>query len=169
MDGAHVGVGARRALGTILGDKEQPTSRERKSPAQVRSTLRRASMRPKSYNTTANTAGKLVLEFMERHPESASMPADSKYEWPRRADGEIDFEGTPTITVEGVYEYMKRIEPEWYIKYKYIWTELTGFMWGWAVNAARYSLDLPPVSNPALLTIEIDANEARISKIQSNE
>lgn len=28
---------------------------------------------------------------------------------------------------------------------------MTGFMWGWAVNAARAILELPPVPNPAIL------------------
>ena len=33
--------------------------------------------------------------------------------------------------------------------------DLTGFMWGWAVNAARAILELPPVPNPAILVIEV--------------
>jgi hypothetical protein len=28
---------------------------------------------------------------------------------------------------------------------------LTGFQWGWAVNAARYALSELPVANPAIL------------------
>jgi hypothetical protein len=33
---------------------------------------------------------------------------------------------------------------------------LTGFQWGWAVNAARRCLELEPVDNPAILTIEME-------------
>ena len=33
---------------------------------------------------------------------------------------------------------------------------LTGFMWGWAVNAARYALNELPVPNPAILEIDSD-------------
>jgi hypothetical protein len=33
---------------------------------------------------------------------------------------------------------------------------LTGFQWGWAVNAARRCLELEPIPNPAILTIEVE-------------
>lgn len=31
--------------------------------------------------------------------------------------------------------------------------DLTGFMWGWAANAARYCVELPPAPNPAIMEI----------------
>jgi hypothetical protein len=30
---------------------------------------------------------------------------------------------------------------------------MTGFMWGWAFNAARRICELPPAANPAIVTI----------------
>jgi len=88
-----------------------------------------------------------VLEFMERHPESHDMPADSKREWPHNAK--------PTIKTMGIDDYMKQTEPDWYKEHENVWEALTGFLWGWAVNAARYCLALPPVINPAIMTINI--------------
>ena len=48
---------------------------------------------------------------------------------------------------------MKRVEPEWHAAHYDVFGEMTGFMWGWGVNAARRCLDLLPVHNPAILTI----------------
>jgi hypothetical protein len=31
---------------------------------------------------------------------------------------------------------------------------ITGFQWGWAVNAARFAESLPPEPNPAIITVE---------------
>ena len=31
---------------------------------------------------------------------------------------------------------------------------ISGFQWGWAVNASRYCVELPPASNPAILTVQ---------------
>lgn len=31
--------------------------------------------------------------------------------------------------------------------------DLTGFMYGWAINAVRYTLSAKPVANPAIITI----------------
>jgi hypothetical protein len=36
---------------------------------------------------------------------------------------------------------------------------LTGFMWGWAVNAARYSLELPLEPNPAIVVLPVGPDE----------
>ena len=122
------------------------------TPAELRAVIEAATDddATSTYDGCGNRAGGLVLEFMERHPDAATMPADSEYDWT-----DFDGEGMPPIKTVGLYEYMKEAEPEWYKAHENVWSNLTGFLWGWAVNAARYSLDLPPVANPAIMTINI--------------
>ena len=142
-DGAHLGVGAARALGTILGGEPQPTEEEKLTREQFAAKIRSA---PKwegagggeGYDATANYAARLTLEFLEAHPEWQDKPGDSNYSWQ---------EGTPTLKVKGVYDAMKDAG----IPMSEL--DLTGFMWGWAFNAARHCLGLGPVANPAILTI----------------
>lgn len=123
-DGAHLGVGAERALDTILGGKDQPEESERKTPEQMAEHLRGATISDcNNYDGAARYCGKLVLEFMEANPT---------------------FEGD-------LYDGLnKRVTEEDREK---CLSELSGFMWGWAENAARYALSKPPVPNPAIMTI----------------
>lgn len=152
-DGADLGIGAESALKVVLGGEPQEEQVTR-TPAELRVIIEATSDHPQGYNDGAMAAAKIVLGFLERHPECQRMPADSEREWPKKANGETDWDAKPTITEEGIYEAIKRIEPETYARHReYIFGGLTGFMWGWAVNAAKYCLDLPPVPNPAIVTI----------------
>ena len=150
-DGADLGIGAESALKVVFGGEPQEEQVTR-TPAQLRAIIEAASDEPKGYGDGANAAAKIVLGFLERHPECQYMPADSRHEWPKKADGSTDWDATPTVVEEGIYDAIKRLEPETYAKHReHIFGELTGFMWGWAVNAAKYCLDLPPVPNPAIV------------------
>lgn len=152
-DGADMGIGAESALKVILGGQPEEEQVKR-SPAELRAIIEATSDQPDSYDSTANAAAKIVLNFLERHPECALFPADSVREWPKKADGSTDYSVDPTITQEGVWDAIKRLEPETYEKHRErIFGQLTGFMWGWAVNAAKYCLDLPPVQNPAIISL----------------
>ena len=152
-DGADLGISAESALKVVLGGESQKEQLTR-TPAELRTVIEAASDRPNGYGDGANSAAKIILGFLERHTECQRMPADSKHEWPKKPDGSIDFDATPMIVEEGIYEAIKRLEPETYSQhYEYIFGELTGFMWGWAVNAAKYCLNLPPVPNPAIVGI----------------
>ena len=138
------------ALRGALGGEEPP---KRMTMEEMREYIESAPDKPESYDDMGRAVAKLTLEFMERHPESHAMPADSEHEWPKGANGETDWRATPTLVVEGVYEYMKRVEPEWHAAHQDVFDEMTGFMWGWGVNAARRCLGLGPVSNPAIVTV----------------
>lgn len=152
-DGADLGITADSALKVVLGGEPQEEQVTR-TPAEMRAMIEAAPLDAGGYGGCANACARLVLGFMERHPETHRMPADSKHEWPTKADGSTDWNATPTVIEEGVYEAIKRLEPELYEQHReHIFGELTGFMWGWAVNAAKYCLDLPPVPNPAIVTI----------------
>lgn len=150
-DGAHLGYGMEAALKGALGGEEPPT---RLTVQDLRERIEAASDTPDGYDACGNACAKVLLHFMLRHPEAANLPASADYEWPKSADGETDWTATPTVVQEGVYDYLKRIEPETYHRHReHIFGELTGFMAGWAVNAARRCLELPPVPNPAILEI----------------
>ena len=141
-DGAHLGISARRALGTILGGSLQPAEKERKSKEEFASWIRSA---PESiddingedgYSEASRWLARKYLLVMEGwfanpmyqrrswSPQPLSMSdaawVDFKVKWPNDAEE------------AGL---------------------MTGFMHGWAFNAARHVLDIPPVGNPALLTL----------------
>lgn len=78
---------------------------------------------PQTYDDAARHAGKLVLHYLRAHPDAARLGA---YE----LDDAMEHDG---VTIYGL--------------------GLTGFMWGWAVNAARRCLELDSVPNPAILVI----------------
>jgi hypothetical protein len=157
-DGADLGIGAESALKVVLGGEPQEEQVTR-TPAELRAMIEAVPVesrfyRPSGYGDGANATAKIVLHFLERHPECALMPAESAREWPKKDDGTTDWNGTPTVTQEGIYDAIKRLEPETYERHReHVFSELTGFMWGWAVNAAKYCLDLPPVPNPAIVEI----------------
>jgi hypothetical protein len=138
------------ALAGALGGEEP---KRRMTREEMREYILSAPENPKSYDDFGRFAAKMVFEFLERHPEAATMPADSKHEWPVKADGSFDWNAKPKIVVEGLYEYIKRTEPGNAALLSD--AGMTGFMWGWAVNAARSCLDLPPVHNPAIVTIAV--------------
>lgn len=101
------------------------------------------------YNSCANIAAKWIVEFLEEDPTRAEIPVENVYEQ-RGADG---FMVQPiVILAHGLYDAMKDHG------YTLDHLGLTGFMWSWAVNAARYvaelPVQLPPVPNPAIITVK---------------
>lgn len=147
-DGAHLGVGARRALGTIVGGEEQPSPEEQETVAQMRERiLAMTRVQATDYDSTATYAAKLVLTFLLDDPARALIPAENVYE--TGPDGRLVFndKGGLNLVTPGLYEVMKDhgipIDD----------LGLSGFMWGWAVNAARRCVELPPVPNPAIVDV----------------
>jgi hypothetical protein len=146
-DGAHLGYGMAAALsGAIGGD----TPKKRMDVTEMREYIESAPDEPKDYDECGRVIAKLVLRFLERHPEASDMPAESAHEWPKKPDGSTDWDAKPTITRMGLFEYIEQAEPGYGGD---VFGDMTGFQWGWGVNAARRCLELPPVSNPAILTI----------------
>ena len=78
-DGAHQGVGAERALGTILGGEDQPHEEEKKTPAQVLDSIREQSFEDLDYGGTANACARLILEAYETYPQLRDHPVKSVY------------------------------------------------------------------------------------------
>lgn len=150
-DGAHLGVGAERALKTILGGEPAPTEAEQEDIETMRARILSAPIEAVSYDGTATACARLILEAWKRWPQLAEVPTQSVYlESP---DGKMEWiGGDAVVLVPGLHAALKqcyRDRPEALA----VLSDLTGFMWGWACNAALRCVDLPPEPNPALVTI----------------
>lgn len=148
-DGADLGITAERALKTVLGGEESPTKDEGMSPAEMRAMLEAKNDDIGGYDAHAQVMAKYLLKLYDKYPEIVNCPTENVY---RKDDnGETIWEG-PAL-VNGLDEAAKREYPDDAHPFQVALDEATGFTWGWAVNAARYCLDLPAVPNPAIVTI----------------
>jgi hypothetical protein len=159
-DGAHLGVKADRALNTVLGGAPQPVEDEQMTAAEMREWLLSA---PRctdpaamaDYGECARSVAGEVLRWALANPERyANTPAESALN--PGPDGKVDWSDPHKYGVTvGLYAVLKdegvALDT----------LGITGFQWGWAYNAARRCLELPPEPNPAFLTIGGDAHEGR--------
>jgi len=167
-DGASFGISAGKALKVIMGG-EQPEKKDRRTPNEMRLILL-GSKHPdefydkegiEGYSNAAAYCGKLLLELFERHPELAHVPMASEYELDeelKKTDWTAAWNQRKIIR-EGLDDVIARTESDFMQKTYDL--GLTGFQWGWAVNAARYAMDIPPTSNPALLTIKLNETKGQ--------
>lgn len=154
-DGAHLGVGAERALETVLGGQPQPSKDERASRARLLETITEAASRntPAGYDDAANMIAGLVFRFYCEKPEAQAWPVTQKGYYLLPDGTHADrwcADGTFTPTTPNLYD-----EVDKFTGGRLSQIEATGFMWGWAVNAARYVSNLPPEPNPAIIEISI--------------
>lgn len=127
-DGAHLNVSAERAIDTILGGKESPGEDEQMSKEEFAEWIRAAPMNfddEFEYGEASRRLAKLYLTVLE--------------------DGCDAEEG------HDVWFIIKERWPE----RAEATGDMSGFMHGWAFNAARNILALPPRQNPALLELDI--------------
>jgi len=155
-DGAHLGVSASRAIDTILGGAEQPAEDEQRNPEEMRAWLLAASGPPfpeggAGYEEAARYAGKVILELFLAEPELARMPADTQFDWPAIHAAHDE---TGRDVAELMHEHIRTRGLDEFLHPLLDGLGLSGFQYGWAVNAARYCVELGPVSNPALLEID---------------
>ncbi len=137
-DGAHLGVGAERALKTILAGDPPPTRDEQMDVDAFRAWIEAAPDSPASYDDAARYAAKRILAFYQANPEAVNVPTNGQYE---ERDGEW------VKTGPDLYDLISEADPSFRD------LGLTGFQYGWAVNAARRCWELPPVPNPAIVTV----------------
>ncbi|MCL2393271.1 MAG: hypothetical protein FWC87_01180 [Acidimicrobiaceae bacterium] len=123
-DGAHLGVNAERALETVLGGAPQPAADERQSVEDMRTWLLEAG----------------PYDEATEYGEAARCAGGAILRWalenPERFASTEGHDLYDSLVAEGI-----RFEG------------ISGFMWGWAENAARRCLDLPPKPNPAIVEI----------------
>jgi hypothetical protein len=145
-DGADMGITAERALHAVLGGAPSPERLEGMSPEQMREYLTTAPDSAASYDDTARIAGKIALAHLDAHPEHRLL-GNGEYAVTPPGESVDDL-----VEVEpSLYDTIKRHDPEaaaWFGA-----SGITGFQWGWAENAAKYALGLPPVPNPAIVDI----------------
>lgn len=144
-DGAHQGVGADRALRTILGGEPAPTEPEKRTAEQMRAYLEQPDQQPVGYDEAARRFGRAVLAYLDAHPDDRDVPTNDEYDddaWRAR-----NWKGKPPVTRKGLYTLVTEAG-------LFTDDDLTGFMVGWGVNAAKYAIGAPPGRNPALLTID---------------
>ena len=125
-DGAYLSVSAKRAIETILGGKLSPTDEEQMTDEEFAAWIRSADS---SFNDAdyGEAARRLARYFLLLMEDE--QPADMYALWDA---------------------------------FKIRWPDesaqaggMSGFMVGWAFNAARKVLSMPPAPNPALVTIHV--------------
>lgn len=129
-DGAHLGISASRALNTILGGASSPTEEERKSQEDFAAWVYSAPF------ALDNIGG--------------DDPYAEASRWLARRFLFI-MEQAPAIDRDTAQEVFRTMWPEDAKEAKL----MTGFMHGWAWNAARHVLSRLPQPNPAILTIDL--------------
>ena len=138
-DGASLGITPKRALETILGGKPPPESDEGMTKEELREWVMSVDPSgPYDYNDCGRRCAKMILEHVTDHPEDIDLPA--KGTWDHE-------DGISTKTNRDIYDAVKETHPE---------IEdlgLSGFLWGWGLNAAYTCLDKRPVRNPAIIEI----------------
>ena len=138
-NGAHLGIKARDALSAIFGGGDDYELVE-DFESYIRNATFDIDCQPldEAYNAAAAAAARLVLEAYEEYPALTEMSDQSVYL--------TDKQGNKNYKIKlnrDLYEVVKEIYPE----QDDLFRGLTGFMWGWAVNAARSILGLGPLPN----------------------
>lgn len=142
-DGAHEGVAAEAAMKAAIGG-EQPASVQTVQEMAA-SIMAVTPDDANTYDGCARYAAKLIMEWLLEDPSRAAGPTENVYEL--GDDGRMVW---PAVVVTaGWYDRMKEDGHAGALEQ----LGLTGFQWGWAVNAARRCVELPPVPNPAIVTI----------------
>lgn len=156
-DGADIGFTAEDGMKAALGAEqdEMPT----RTPLELLDEIRRDA--GDTYSGCANRIALGILRVMEQRPETQQWPADP--------EGTFFIKGTDDQATQeqlrtcdfNLLEYRRTDDRNLCEAFKATATSdelaaygsCTGFMWGWAVNAAKYIMGAPPVPNPAIMTI----------------
>jgi hypothetical protein len=149
-DGSQQGIGADRALKTILGGEPSPEKEEERTPQFWRDRLLAKDDDIGGYEAHAEVMAKYIVLALKRMPRLACCPNESVYL--TNDEGKIDWD-SPTILVSDLSDVLKKVYPDEAHPFRRALSEATGFTWGWAFNIARYALGLPPQPNPAIITI----------------
>jgi hypothetical protein len=165
-DGSSLGIGPDRALRTILGGEQSPTEAERFTPEQVRAMV--AAATPETYDGATMCMTRAVLRLFAEREETQVWPTAPDYAWTLPDGTTVSnedahargyfYEGPATTAADGAE--WKAHGPDLYAAAKAVAVGLeraafegaTGFMWGFAVNQARWLMGQHPGANPAIVT-----------------
>jgi hypothetical protein len=90
------------------------------------------------------------LEAFLADPTLAAMPTETGYDW----------EGDPDHGAQGMKpEFTRALGVDHALRARGVRYPqgISGFQWGWALNAARYCVELPPAPNPAIIDVGPEA------------
>lgn len=168
-DGGNIGISAEKAMHAIVGG-EMPTEEDVQTKEQTQERILAAFDSPPTsfdYGGSADAIAGAIYRFCEAHPEAWEWPVEPEYEW-RVPGGEwvkakdltswtgAEHRATGPDLYEEIKKWLSEIGRKDIVE---VFSDATGFMWGWAVNAAHWVKDLPPVPNPAIVTIEVKEDE----------
>lgn len=176
-DGSNLGIDAERALETILGGKPAPAGDEIKDRAatlqRIAQAIRLQDLRMQveerggekveviyhklkeidlGYGQSTDVTTRAILDFLAVNPEMVDAPMNDEYD-PNFDWATYDGSNKPAVVRKGLYELMKEDGYDLNI------LGLTGFMWGFAYNQARWlRYEWQKVGgNPAILEIGGDS------------
>lgn len=150
-DGAHLNIGANDAMKFVVGGGDRPKPM---TDAEFEASIRTAPYESEfDYGTSSNAIARSVLEAYEKYPQLRDLSIDHLYLHDEH--GDIDWSNPIVLNVE-LYDVMKKLHPEGSLV-RELYAGMSGFMWGWAVNAARKVLGLGPMPNPAILTFTVSS------------
>ena len=163
-DGAHSGIGAERALKTILGGEPAPAEDEMESREQVRKRIMAApgpggEWRVETYGQAADAIAKALVFLIEEDPSLLGVSARrtcfaaAVEEYPSGLGAVAPYADYLSIgqydKADGLYDLIEKRWPGFDDRIG----GASGFQVGWATNCARWLYEQRPVPNPALLTI----------------
>lgn len=152
-DGAQMGVSAERALGTILGGDPQPNDEECMTADEMRAMSLAAPFDADDYGGAANAVARVILEAFLQYPPLVQIPTETPYLHDERGQLVMVNDGMQLVPIGlGLYDVLKGLVASDRER-REVFSGITGFQWGWAVNAARRCVELPEVPNPAIMTI----------------
>lgn len=169
-DGSNLGVSAERALKTILGGEPEPEGEELATREQVRARLAAAPRLQDihvriearqgvkvevlywqgmelnlGYGEAADVAARAILDFIETYPEYEDAPGENQYAEDCWEGFDGSAEKMPKPIRLGLYDLMKAAGHDLGK------LDLTGFMWGFAYNTARWLRYEQGEGNPAII------------------
>lgn len=129
--------------------------------AEMERIVRKASFKPTSYDGTVRAVARLVLEYIERHPEDVGAPVDDIFdwdsiraEWALMKDSSADDQVAVMMrhrTSKGLYERIIEKDSEQRETFSHL--GMTGYQWGAGFNLAMQILKLPGQPNPAIVVL----------------
>ena len=137
VDGAHLGMNAQQALEAVLGGKQSTEAEEAPMDDAAFAAYIRAEPQgePADYAEAARHAAHYLLRYLEAHPDQQYWPLSNQYDWDGIRANKVDFSDEaarqPYLLHEGVWDHVETAYPALRT------VGLTGFMAGWAFNAAR--------------------------------
>lgn len=158
-DGSSMGINAERALASILGGEPEPEAEERLTREEVRQQLGKLpSLVPGrvyggqslGYGETTQVVTKAILDFWGQYPEFEDAPAANEYAPDAWANFDGDAKNFPKPVRLGLYDLMKQHD------YDLGSLGLTGFMWVFAFNQARWLRYEEGQENPAIIEVGED-------------